>query len=285
VGASYEVFDGVVEFSFETGTETFITPFEPVLVWVDPLETICDATVDEVVSLAGPQVLDHLTQKYIQVNATTVQDSAWLQITHHYVPADYPEGTPTGIRLNNNRYWSLSGIGLTAGSLTLRYNGNVNNNGPDSTWITQTEDSLVVLWRPEGGAPWMVIPATRTPGNALDKVGTMVVNNFVANGDYALGIYDAAFVGAPDVAPEPSLGLSVFPNPAARAATLRFSQTGVRVVRLLSLTGQVVQQWDVAPTDPGLELELGNLPNGLYLLEAQQANGAYSHTRLLVQNP
>lgn len=287
VAANHQFMDGVVEFSGAIGSATFTTAFNPATVMVDPMEQYCDATVDELFKVNSVQLIDESTQKYIQLNLTTLTDSAWVQVTHNWIGADYTPGTPAGIRLNNNHYWTLSGVGATNGNLTFRYNGNVANNGPDSTWITQTEDSLVVLWRPEGGAAWMEMAnVTRTPGNLTDKVGTITLNSFIANGDYALGIYESTFVGADEPGQQlaSALQLQLFPNPAQNVLNVRFTQPGVTQVEMLDMAGRSLGQWPVAAGETGIQLDLSQFSNGLYLIRAQTQSGRTAQNRLVIQH-
>ncbi len=195
-------------FSGITGSKTFHLPFPPVEVMADLDEKISDATTDVAKTLNSPGEYDY-QQTFSKVLVEQITDSAFVRITHNWVAADSLIIPQPGLRISDSRYWTVEGIfpqGFKAkGKFT--YSRAISL---DLTLITNSKDSLVILYRPGAGHPWQGTKFTRVgPWSS----GTMVVDS-LQKGEYVLAIWDRLYLGKKDKKTVETSMIKIYPNPA-----------------------------------------------------------------------
>ncbi len=170
-------------------------------------------------------------------------------------------------------------------------------NNSDTLYSQGSEDILLAKVNPEGGLQWLHTAGsvysekantlTFDSDNNLYFAGAFEVETvFVPDTLYSLGEYDyfLAKIGTsivthlPDNFLNPSvqtqeLTLSVFPNPANNFATVVLPNTKESLqLTLCDLNGVVLTQTILNGQSPTFNLELSDLPHGLYLLHAATAS-------------
>lgn len=154
----------------------------------------------------------------LNINTQNISDSVLINVQHHWVGPSVGDLRKQGIRISNERYWSVRGTFPASFSAWayFNYNGTSQNYlDEDLLNIAPTEDSLVLLYRADENSQWNAVnvptDATYQPGgNPKDKLGRFWLNKLLA-GDYAIGLRDQSVVGLKSNQTETIINLA--PNP------------------------------------------------------------------------
>ena len=182
---SWQKITDTIVFSGAIGHKTFRLPFSPVAVMADMDEKISDATTDEYKTIKSTGEYD-FKQTYCKLHVKQITDSALVRITHNWVTPDYLNLLQPGFRISDLRYWTVEGI-FPSGFLIngeFTYNSVVNL---DKTLLSDSKDSLVMLFRRGARQPWKETSFIR---KGSWNEGTITVAN-LQTGEYALGIKDS----------------------------------------------------------------------------------------------
>ena len=205
-----------------------------------------------------------------------------LTITHHWVGPLDANLRAKGIRISKERYWTVQGKlseGFKAWGF-LSYNGS-SNQFLDKELITQTEDSLVLLYRPNPNIDWAVhTDHTFQPGpSKTDKVGRFWVNNLV-QGEYAFGIRDYRVTAVQELVAQPKNGVTIYitPNPTVGDSfTLHISKPiVVNRMRLVNTAGKTVWQKQLNQLIDTYEIATENVGSGMYVLVVESGNQSFT---------
>lgn len=171
------------------GTAVVPCRFTPQVAILHPNGEVSDASTHGVRWLRNtgntsfPQV--YLTLRPVGLAAG---DSVWVHAALHWVGA-YDAGT---LPLSTTRYFQIDGTweSHTAMRGFFIYNGTDGGTGAylDMGWLTFSEDSLALYWRPNAREPWREWAYyTIEPGNSLtDRRGRIVADSLLP-GEYAFG--------------------------------------------------------------------------------------------------
>jgi len=219
--------------------------FNPVFAALDMEERISDAITDEYhvfTSTGSHDFADALMD--VTVNAIS-GDSALLRIEHNWVPPDRMKQPLTGLILSDYRYWKVDGVWQEPldVSTIIRFNGTTTTAGHlDNGLITNSEDSLVLMYRLSPKADWSIYPhyVLNTQGSANNKIGRMEISKLL-KGEYTLAIWDRSRTDhvqsdIPDNCADLNVGtrnltpsvfpLQAFPNPADHTLHLQVGTLG-----------------------------------------------------------
>jgi len=260
--AQWQMETHMMEFSGEEGTQFFSVGILPVLVMMDYYDKVADATTDQDLVIDGTGAAG-FSDVYceLEVDEIPENDSAFVRITHRWVGAD-PMITPQeGLTLSDYRHWRIDGIfpeGFVA-SGSFFYN---KYNNLDNTLLTDPNDSIIILYRPNAYTDWQSVDFVRT-GNS--NVGYINVPN-LQKGDYTLAVWDDLFVGVNDEKVSAEESIIVFPNPASEnviidfgnipvSKVLVFDSSGKNVYTIKNLNNEIQKNWNVS-----------TMPKGTYLL-------------------
>ncbi len=205
-------------------TQYFTTlPFYPIYMALDFDEKLSDAVTDQWFKIAGTDQEYEFGVAKMTIDLAQSSDSSLVRVEHHWVAPDASKNVISGLHLSDYRYWNVDGIWSTdfKASATIYYNGpNLVQGHLDKTLITNREDSLVLMYRPDAESVWQIDGAVlNTGGNASDKIGSFRIKN-LQKGQYALAIFDAR--RKDEVQTESSCtplpvaingGFKVYPNP------------------------------------------------------------------------
>ena len=271
---------------------TFTMPFDPVFAAVNMDEQINDAITAENLTLTSPQSFN-LNYSNIKVTVSNVVDSALMRIEHNWV---YPDemNAPQNILISKDRYWNIHGINLenVAGELRFEYNGrNIPSGDLDNSIMqntgsqTFTEDSLVLLYRPDYYSDWQVhSDFTYAPTGATDDKFGFMTANFFAAGQYTFG-YRTSSVGLTENSTIIE-NYSIYPNPTSSNLMIDLSKWKEEQIEieLFTLNGQLMHQ-EVLTAGGVSILSLDGYSNGTYFIVLKDENGfAKGSQQVVVQH-
>jgi len=251
-------------------------PFKPDMAFINMNGKITEAKTDDllVIKSVGTYSLPH---GMMDLTVRAVSDSSLLYVEHHWVGPSYGYNVPSGIKLSDYRYWTVSGIFSEGFDMNSRisYNGTTSSlNGSDCldhTLGIENEDSLLLLYREHEGYPWRIYDSfALLTGSKTNKIGWIDIFQ-VKKGDYCLGIYDYKSETNPEVKLIEQ-HFKVYPNPAKNKLIIAKSDQNLKsntwTCTLLSLNGkEIIKVNDIK--DNSTVLKVDNVDQGMYLLRIQ----------------
>lgn len=290
-GKNWERHDAQVIIFNKEQTFDVNCPFEPVYWAFDFDDKISDAvTTDWAILQPGkhsinmPQGL--LSDVEIDNNSN---DSILLRVEHHWAPADGTYGKPEKTVLSRQRYWSIDGIWQDGVSIsaTLIYSGLQANSLQfgylDNELIRITEDSLVLLYRPNAGSPWeLATNYIKNTGSLFDKRGTISISK-LKKGQYCLAMYDQNLANTKKTTKKPVV-FNLFPNPVNDALHVVFAtKQDYCILEITDLQGKVVKTQKLEKKTVELDIDVSELVPGTYFLGVISENKAYDFRKFVVQ--
>lgn len=230
-----------------------LLPFEPSFVAVDYFDKLSDATTAEFRVLNQTVLADFGTAKML-VDVDSISDSALLRVEHHWAVPDPFKSPMPGLHLSRNRFWRVDGL-LPANfkaSAEVVYDETAASAFLDKGLITNTEDSMALLYRPNPQSDWSLVPGFQidVQVNPNNRRGVISWPD-LKKGEYVLGIYDVgrgdtSFSVNPclttgiNASPEQT-AFEIFPNPGTGRVTVKLEEgIEAKSYRIYSLSGQLI---------------------------------------------
>ncbi|MBI3133538.1 MAG: T9SS type A sorting domain-containing protein [Bacteroidetes bacterium] len=267
----------------------FDIPINPVFVGINLNERINDATtaVSETITSTGNFLWNYAN---VRLGVTGLTDSAFVRIEHNWV---YPDvvGVPDNIQISMDRYWNIHGVNLenVTGNLRFDYNGKPIPSGNfDNALMVDlgnqafTEDSLVLLYRPDAQSSWGVHTnyTVSYTGSHTDKSGYITVNTF-APGQYAFG-YRTNSVGIFEASRADRI-YSIYPNPATDSVLIDLTNWDDEhlILQVVGMEGKVAIRKQIQGGQKNL-IDLSDLGDGMYLVLISEVSGQTLGTKRIV---
>lgn len=235
MGPNQEKETRMFSFDGEYGEETYTDiPFAPVAVIMDPDDKMMDASTDEgmVISSTGTT---NFGDQYVKAEITNLHsDSIFLNATHYWVAPEPIEPPQPGLTLSNYRYWHIDGVfpEEIEGRLHFFYS---KTNFLDDGIITDSNDSLVLLYRRDANASWSQITFSQF---GPWSVGYLITEE-IKKGDYTLAVWDDQYVTVPEI-PTEKTGMLIYPNPSQGTFNFVISGNEEYIVEVFSGEGKKV---------------------------------------------
>lgn len=277
---NWNTYEQQVSSSGQTNTVTLTVPFAPTFGYLNRDELISHAVTAsyKTVTGTGNSTLSH-ANFILQVQETGA-DSSFVVVEHNWVAPDPVIDWSTAYIISPQRYWRVDGIwadGFNANA-TLRYSGQISGGNAwlDDQLITGTEDSVILLYRPDCSYDWIEFPTyTKSMGNVSDKIGTVNVTNLL-KGEYTFAIQG------------PNAGLStasenkavIFPNPSNGDVTITSALPADKLI-LTDMKGRLVAQKNTTGTDHHWNID--QLASGTYLLSAYSQSALQYRQQLIIR--
>lgn len=262
----FERITDTLQFSGLTGHKTFTIPFYPEGVFLDLEERFMDATVDNYKVI---DAVDEYTfpNTYVNLDVTSITDSAFIQVTHNYAPADTFAVPVPDLKVSDYRYWSIRGVIPADFNATARFY--YSKSGLDNTLITSETDSVVILYREDAGMEWQAVDFT-VVGNW--SIGYIYVDN-VQMGDYTLAVWDISVSSDENEFSAGSISMNIYPNPSSGNFTFVFTTVDKGQISIYTLKGELVETLAYTAGDNSLKWEPGKLASGTYLAVMRDSTG------------
>ena len=167
----------------------------------------------------------------MSLTVQTLGANNFVRIEHNWVkPDDFKYQNP-GIRLSDYHYWKVDGLfdNTFRSKATFIYDGrtpppaNATIGYVDNTLITQTEDSIVLLYRSGTADEWHVVTdITKLLGSLSDKYGSFIVDT-LRKGEYVWGYRDYTLSVPAVYSADKKINLKAFPNPSENICRIEFT--------------------------------------------------------------
>ncbi len=267
----------------------------PEYIALDFDEKLQDAITDEWKVIADTGSYDFGTAKMV-VHATGYTASGnILRVLHNWIRPQPMRTKIPALHLHDKRYWTVEGnaaIGADA-SATINYDGN--DASLDNTFITNSEDSLLIMWRANADSEWVIADlfAINKQGSAADKIGSATIYN-LKKGQYCFAIWNSSV--ADTTTPEGGCVYSavreltleeksfeLFPNPASETVMVSFSKGIFLELELSDLSGKKITEYKITPEQSLLEVKMRSLSAGTYLVTLCGKDGNRTTKKLVKQ--
>ena len=283
--ADYNSYTTQVQSQGELTNVVLHVPVEPVSVQLNTFQllnlgrTQGSAVLDEPGNFpgGGPQV------DFEVLEAPT---PALVNLVHHWVaPDEGPDPNP-GLQLSRQHYWEMGGIWPTDFSAKAEfvYSRSSSNAYLDSDLTSTTEDSLILVYRPDGLSNWIEYPDyTKVKLAPSDGFGFIRLST-VLPGQYAFA--NGEVLVHSDTPTASQAALVAYPNPANDELQLNGYTPGGGELRLVDALGRTTVR-QTLPDQAGdyyQVLSTAALPDGWYTLVQRNPDGTQARTRVLVQH-
>ncbi len=211
IDENYQIHEERLQFDGEFGNQQFELDFNPLFVVIDANEKCSDAKISniEVIQSTGTK---YFSNQYVKFTIDNIEDSALIYSSHHWASPD-PMKTPIeGLVLANHRYWNVQGD--FPDGFDIRgsfYFSNATSGGfpvLDSDFITNSMDSLRLMYRSNPQADWEIVP-----NQNVSTFMKQIQIDEVLPGEYTLAIYD--WNAYHDVENFQAFDVSIYPNPSS----------------------------------------------------------------------
>lgn len=260
----------IMEFDGHIGAQTFTIAFSPMLVLCDYYERMSDATIDETkfLTTTGSK---YYAYTYFKANVLSIvpEDTAMLRITHNWVAPDTFYNAVPGLYIANNRFWTIEG-NFPTGFKTkgeFSYSTSASSTGYlDNNFITNSLDSIVLLYRPNRSIEWELEPMYN------QKSLKRIIVDSLKSGEYALGIYDW------DMYTKNRQNIvvnnaSIYPNPNAGVFYLNLNEKFSGTIKIYDMNGRICWQSVKNELSDYTTINAPELVDGLYLITGTSHNG------------
>lgn len=235
----WQEYSTVMEFSGQTGSQTFSVPFNPDFIVCDKYEKTADAIISYNDVRYGTGTLSY-ADAIASIEVTTYTDSIFFRVEHHRAAPDPVKSNPEIYRLSPNHYWSINGI-IPSGTLfaaQFDYNriASANTGKIDTEFLptATSADSIILVYRRNADDDWGITPFTRIGNNNLGKL--KATNGQL--GEYCLAIGEPNQAGLEESI-EFASGINVYPNPSS-VFTIEINDNSITEINIVDLQGRTV---------------------------------------------
>jgi aminopeptidase N len=253
-----------------------------------------DAITDEWRLISHSGTYDFGTAKMsMAVDTVLIAGPGLVRVEHNWIRPEPMRAKIPGLHLHDKRYWTVDGpnfIGFDANA-TLTYNRQ--DVSLDSSFITNREDSLVVMYRANADSEWIIANYNLdVQGNVNDGVGQMTINS-VTRGQYCLAIWNSAL---PDTTtadadcmfssitePGAAKSFQLFPNPTQETVSMSFDKDVFMNAILVDINGRKLLEQKIQSGQTTAEFKMKGFANGTYLVTLTGKNGQNISKKLIKQ--
>jgi len=252
---------------------------------IDYHQKINDAVTEDKITIDAAATYS-LKNGLIDITVNNITTPVFVYAQHYWVAADQFKTEHPGIHLNNQRYWKISGTFGDDFDATakLLYNGQQTLGGGylDDTFITNSDDSLLLFYRANPTDEWTIYPYYELNdwGSSIDKRGALELSK-LQQGEYVIGIYDSELPDAPlytaldcpdflEISISANNMLKIFPNPADENISIQISNADEKLIlKIVNTAGDTVRSIPLQYRSQSISVK--TLPSGTYQLYVENA--------------
>lgn len=276
---NWNLYEQTIYSSGINNSVTITVPFLPTSAYLNKDEKITHAVT---AAYATPKIVGSvaMTQGNMTLQVQSVIDSAYVVVEHHWTAPDPILDWTKGFTISQQRFWRVDGIwspGFSTNA-SIIYNGKTSgtNSFLDNMLITGTEDSLILLYRPDRATDWTEFGTyTKNMGSVTDKSGAISITNLV-KGEYALALKGQTI----GINEQNASKIKVYPNPTEGLLTVE-SPTLFDFIAITNMQGGLVlQKWVNGTT---IVIDTMGWPKGNYILSGFAQNKRVFNKKVIVK--
>lgn len=211
-------------------------------------------------------------------NIPTVNDTLNFRMDHYWTAPDPIQNNPTNARISNSHYWRIEGnFEEIIGVARFEYNA-YNLPQFDADLVSQTEDSLILVYRPSPYYDWKEFPYytkinlfNSTDGNGFIRADRILPGEYAfANGNLP------DFVASNQATKVEIRELNLFPNPAVEYLIIEgnFDNEANIVVEIYDLSSKLIKSENFnVQNDFTLKMNVQDMPQGIYIIKINDEKG------------
>ncbi len=256
VDSNWNMHSEMVSWDGQSANITTTLDFEPVAIFCDINNKFADACHDEsfIIKQSGNNNLSEIKFKVI---TEEVGDSTLLRVEHRWVGPISVGEIPEGLTISDSRYWTIyrldKGESIIKGEFQYQDNENY-----DANLFENENDSIVLLYRPNGACQWQSIDYILQSSSSF---GRMTVEQLMS-GDYVLGVWDEEYIGINEI--NKDLKFNIFPNPTKNEINIELQNDIKGKLVITNQLGQFVKELKI--NDNKLIVDVEELSPGIYYL-------------------
>ncbi len=256
VDSNWNMHSEMVSWDGQSANITTTLDFEPVAIFCDINNKFADACHDEsfIIKQSGNNNLSEIKFKVI---TEEVGDSTLLRVEHRWVGPTSVGEIPEGLTISDSRYWTIyrldKGESIIKGEFQYQDNENY-----DANLFENENDSIVLLYRPNGASQWQSIDYILQSSSSF---GRMTVEQLMS-GDYVLGVWDEEYIGMNEINKDSRF--NIFPNPTKNEINIELQNDIKGKVVITNQLGQFVKELKI--NDNKLIVDVEELSPGIYYL-------------------
>ena len=260
-------------------------PFDPVAWILDPDGWVSDAITDHQITVdSGETGSYEMPDAFAGLDIVNVEALSYARLENHWVQPDHFYMNTPGLALHTQRYWTFDGVWDNSfeADLRLNYNG-LGNAYLDNELIRKTEDSLVLMYRPNAWSYWQKVDDVEFDGGSkFDRRGTLTVRN-AAKGQYALAMFDYQLIAG--VEQLESVPFKIHPNPASTFININYDSKrfGEHTIEITDQAGKVVYSSLRSGQSEQVHIDISNLGTGVYYVVIIKDLKSYEPQRVVVK--
>ncbi len=265
----------------------FTLPFEPVLQVLNDDHKLNLGRLQNrfVVKEPGNQSTKFTRLSLFDVDAITESDSALVNVVHHYVAPDPMMNTSSHYQLSNSHYWTISGVLPDEFDARVRFSYNGSDDYDlDYDLVSTTEDSIILLWRPNPQTDWVEYPFYEKQLIGSNNGFGFLTAQPIQLGDYCFANGITTVLSNEDITK--NIEVSVFPNPTTERFTIRLKDIPSSEVQIefFDLFGKRLINEVLNVNSPEMQypVEVQNFASGTYTLRITDSDGMAIHTEKVV---
>lgn len=213
-----------------------------------------------------------VTMPYVEFSfkVNQIKDTALICVQHMWIPPDPIVNNPNNAKISNSHYWIVDGLlpDQFKASATLEYKNNASNTFLDGDLVSNTEDSLILVYRKSPREDWRKFPyyskqmLSATDGQGFIKIDTLLM------GEYAFANGNLPTVSVKNLSPIVHQ-LNVYPNPVIDQINILGSglDFGNKTIQIFDASGKLVSSTTQHYVGDNLKVSTSQLQNGQYYLQ------------------
>lgn len=276
---NWNSFEQTIYSSGSNNSVVVTIPFLPAFAFLNRDEKITHAVTTSYATRTTIGAVS-MAQANMTLQIQTITDSAYIIIEHHWAAPDPVMDWSKGFTISPQRFWRVDGIWPTGFSTnaTIQYNGRITGSTShlDHLLITGTEDSLILLYRPDRATDWVECSSyTKIMGSVTDKTGSMSITN-LQKGEYSFALKGQT-IGIEELN---GSEIKVYPNPTDGILNIE-CPTLPDYIAITNMQGQLIfQKW---VSESLTQLDTTGWPKGTYILSGFRQNKRVFNKKMVVE--
>ena len=273
VDEDWNIHSEMVSWDGESGTITKTLDFEPVAIFCDINNKFADASHEETYVLNSTGSKEFSKAKF-KATVKEISDSTLLRIEHRWVGPTTVGEIPEGLTISSDRFWTIHRLDKGESKIEgeFQYQDAVNY---DDNLIVSPNDSIVLLYRPDGSQQWRSIDYVF---QGMSNYGRMTLED-VMSGDYVLGMWDEEHASIMET--ESGSNINIYPNPAESEINIELGKEIKGRIVITNQLGQTVKEARI--NDDRMTINIDELSSGVYFVNVMNKKNIVYSEKVVVK--